>query len=148
MRDYLRDKYGKDENLVQYIGYCSDEEKRSSKKLYAAYDVECPLIKANITTEDALQICKDYGFDFGGIYDHHEHFNCWLCPLQNRKEIHTIWKEYLELWDKLRKMQFQTDGYYQQEMSVMDFDKRFWIREHKTLKQKRMDSRKKYNMGK
>ena len=31
------------ESIVQYIGYCSDEERRTDKKLYSAYDVEYPL---------------------------------------------------------------------------------------------------------
>ena len=49
-------KYGKRESIVQYIGYCSDEEKRITKPLYSSYDVEYPLVDANITNEDALKI--------------------------------------------------------------------------------------------
>ena len=31
MRDYLREKYG-DDTIIQYVGYCADEEKRTNKK--------------------------------------------------------------------------------------------------------------------
>ena len=48
MKHYLREKYGKGESIVQYIGYCSDEEKRTSKKLYHSYEVAYPLVDANI----------------------------------------------------------------------------------------------------
>lgn len=94
MRDYLKDKYGKDTHIIQYIGYCSDEEKRTGKKLYSSYDVEYPLVDKGITTNEALKICYEYGFDFGGIYQHHSHYNCWLCPLQKIGELEIIFKEY------------------------------------------------------
>ena len=32
MKHYLREKYGEKESIVQYIGYCSDEKKRTSKR--------------------------------------------------------------------------------------------------------------------
>lgn len=144
MGDYIKEKYP-NEDIIQYIGYCVDEVKRTSKKLYSTYDVEYPLVDANITTFDALKICYDYGFDFGGIYEHHQHFNCWLCPLQKRSELYTLFKQYPNLWNRLRDMQFKTDGYYQYEMSVMDFDKRFWLKHHEELRENRMKARAKYN---
>lgn len=147
MRDYLREKYGKDEHIVQYIGYCSDEAKRSGKKLYASYDVEYPLIDSNITTEDALNICKEHGFDFGGVYEHHHHFNCWLCPLQKRAEVEWIWRNDWAKWEYLRDLQYQTDGYYNNSNTIFDFEKQFWDKMEKELKKKRMIARKKYNQN-
>jgi len=131
--------------IIQYIGYCSDEHKRIGKKLYSAYDVEYPLVNEGITTKQALEICKSYGFDFGNIYSHHQHFNCWCCPLQKRSELYIIYKDYPHLWDKLRKMQVMTDGYYDHGLSIFDFDKKFWLKQRKELKDKRMAARRKYN---
>ena len=145
MRQYLKEKYRERESIVQYIGYCADEHKRTNKKLYSYYDVEYPLVNANITTKGALMICKSYGFDFGGVYNHHEHYNCWLCPLQKRDELYYLWKCRPDLWDRLRSMQLSTDGYYQNGMSIFDFEKKFWLRNHNELKDKRMEARKKYN---
>lgn len=133
------------ERIVQYIGYCADEEKRTNKKLYSSYDVSYPLVDANITTAEALEICKEYGFDFGGVYDHHSHFNCWLCPLQRVNELKWIFDNNKEYWDKLRDMQHQCDGYYQNGKTIFDFEKRFWEQNIDELKAKRMEARKKYN---
>ena len=157
MRKFLHTKYSKSlererererESIVQYIGYTVDEVRRTSKKLYSSYDVEYPLVEANITSEDALAICKGYGFHFNGVYEHHEHYNCWLCPLQKRGELEYLYNNEPSLWDKLRKMQQSTDGYYQDGMSIFDFDKRFWLKQQETLKQERMRARKKYNKKK
>ena len=143
MRDYLKERYDVNK-IVQYIGYCSDEEKRTNKKLYSSYDTEYPLVDANITTEQALQLCKDYGFDFGGVYEHHSHFNCWLCPLQKVDELRWVFDNDKEKWDYLRDMQYQSDGTFLKDKSVFECEHNFWKKHHKELHQKRMDNRKKY----
>ena len=130
---------------MQYIGYCADEEKRTNKKLYATYDVEYPLVDASITTEDALKMCTDYGFDFGGVYEHHSHYNCWLCPLQSRAELYEVFKRFPNLWANLYAMQWETDGYFYPNETIFDLEKRFWNNIRDELKQKRMDAREKYN---
>lgn len=146
MRDYLREKYGKDARIIQYIGYCADEVKRSKTKLYTTGETEYPLIEGGITTKKALEMCYDYGFDFGGIYDHHQHFNCWLCPLQSVGELEWLWNNEPQKWEILREMQRQTDGSYYPHKSVFGFDEQFRKKTHKRLEQQRMDAREKYNM--
>lgn len=144
MKEYLKQKYGKEE-LVQYIGYCADEKKRTNKQLYSAYKTEYPLVDAGITTSDAMRICKEYGFDFGGVYEHHSHFNCWLCPLQRKQELYYVFKDYPDKWEYLRKLQHSTDGYFQYDKSIFDFERDFWEQNHEILKQNRMNARQKYN---
>lgn len=144
MKSYLKNKFGGGE-IVQYIGYCADEDKRTSKKLYSSYDVEYPLVNAGITTNDALQICYDYGFDFGGVYEHHSHFNCWLCPLQKKSELYEVFKREPNLWANLHTMQWETDGMYYPNETIFDIEKQFWNKIRDELKEKRMMARKKYN---
>lgn len=144
MREHLQDKFGGGE-ITQYIGYCADEEKRTNKKLYATYDVEYPLVDAGITTSDALKMCYDYGFDFGGVYEHHNHFNCWLCPLQRKSELYEVFKREPNLWANLHSMQWETDGTYYPNETIFDIEKQFWNKIRTELKQKRMDARVKYN---
>lgn len=133
------------ESIIQYIGYCADEEQRTSKKLYSSYGVEYPLVDAGVTTNQALEICKEHGFEFGGVYEHHNHFNCWLCPLQRVGELKWIFDNDKEKWNILREMQFQTDGYYHSGNTIMDFDKRFWEDNCQELKNNRMRAREKYS---
>lgn len=134
--------------IVQYIGYCSDEEQRTDKKLYSSYDVSYPLVESNITTKDALEICKKYGFDFGGVYEHHSHFNCWLCPLQRKSELYEVFKRYPNYWANLHSMQWETDGTYYPNETIFDIEKQFWNKIRDELKEKRMNARKKYNKRK
>lgn len=146
MKKYLKDKYPNDK-IVQYIGYCADEVKRTSKKLYSYYDTEYPLVEAGITTEDAIKICEEYGFDFDGVYSHHSHYNCWLCPLQRKHELKYIYIYMPEKWLELCKMQMQTPGYYQSKKTIFQWSQQFWEEEKETLKntmlKKREEAKKK-----
>ena len=85
---------------------------------------------------------KDYGFDFGGVYEHHSHFNCWLCPLQRIGELQWIFENNKEYWDRLRDMQYQCDGYYQNGKTIFEFEKQFWEKHRDELVEKRMKARK------
>ena len=142
MKKYLKEKYG-DEDIVQYIGYCADEEKRTSKKLYSSYDTEYPLVDFGITTKEALNICEEHGFTFGGVYDHHKHFNCWCCPLQRVSELEYIYIYEKDKWNYLRKLQDNTDGYYQNGKTIYQYEHKFWENKCKQLKQQRLDARRK-----
>ena len=148
MKEYISSKYlinsDVGERIVQYIGYCIDEVKRTGKKLYHHYNEEYSLVEAGLTTGDSLRLCKEYGFDFGGIYDHHQHFDCWLCPLQKRKELYYLFSECPDKWSKLRNMQLHTSDYYQHEMSIFDFDKIFWLQQIDDLRNIWWKNREKY----
>lgn len=146
MRDYLKSKYTNEE-IVQYIGYCSDEEKRISKKLYSSFETKYPLVEFNITSEDAFELCKEYGIDFGGVYEHHSHFNCWLCPLQRKSELQWIFENDKEKWEKLREMQFNCYGSYFPNETLFDVEKGFWKKHHTELREKMLEARNKFNQG-
>ena len=50
-----------DKAALHYVGVAADEAKRCKNDIY-------PLVMWGITEADALQICYDRGFDFGGLY--------------------------------------------------------------------------------
>ena len=104
--------------------------------------MEYPLVEAGITNKDALNLCWEYGFDFGDIYSHHKHFNCWCCPLQNKNELRWLFKNKPKLWDYLRKMQMETDGYYRAGKTIFEYDKLFWEENLEKLREKRLYNRK------
>lgn len=47
-----------------------------------------------------------------------------------------------ELWDRLREMQKQTDGYYQNGKTIFEFEQKFWKEKQEQLKKQRMEARK------
>jgi len=79
---------------VHYVGIAADEAWRCKKECY-------PLVEWGITEADALQICYDRGFDFGGLYRIHHRASCWCCPFQRIDELRKLRTHHPALWERL-----------------------------------------------
>ncbi len=80
--------------LQQYVGIAADEAWRCKGLNY-------PLVDWGITEAQALQICYDRGFDFGGLYEIYHRASCWCCPLQRIGELRNLRHHHPELWARL-----------------------------------------------
>lgn len=111
---------------VHYVGIAYDEKHRCK-------DAKYPLVEWGITEEQALQICYERGFDFGGLYEIYHRASCWCCPFQRIGELRQLRQYHPDLWVKLRElderasMQFGASplGKFKQNWSVAELEKRF-----------------------
>lgn len=118
----LKGKY----NALQYIGIAADEAHRCKGEQY-------PLVEWGITEAQALQICYDRGFDFGGLYRIYHRASCWCCPFQRIDELRKMRRHHPELWARLWDMdnraraQFGTGplGQFKKNWSVERLEQRF-----------------------
>ena len=116
----------KERNAVHYIGIAADEAWRCKDERY-------PLVEWGITEAQALQICYDRGFDFGGLYRIYKRASCWCCPMQRIDELRQLRRHHPELWKRLRELddraraQFGTGplGQFKQNWSVERLEERF-----------------------
>ena len=76
----------RDRPCVQYIGIAADEAKRCKTDNGKSY----PLVDWGITEAEALQICYDRGFRFGGLYEVYDRASCWCCPFQSIGELRKL----------------------------------------------------------
>ena len=84
-------------NTKLYIGIAADEPKRVHDDIY-------PLFEWGITEEQALQYCYRHGFDWGGLYKERSRLSCWICPMTKRKEFKLLYRDFPELWAKLKEL--------------------------------------------
>lgn len=113
-------------NARHYIGIAADEEKRCKGQQY-------PLVEWGITEAQALRICYDHGFYFGGLYEIYRRASCWCCPLQRIDELRKLRHHHPELWVRLLDMdkraiaQFGPGplGQFKQDWSVEQLEARF-----------------------
>ncbi len=89
-----------EKKAVSCIGIAADEAWRCKDDPHFRY----PLVEWGITEAQALQICYDRGFDFGGLYEIYHRASCWLCPLQRTSELKKLRQHHPELWARLRDM--------------------------------------------
>lgn len=115
-----------EKNALHYVGIAADEADRCKDEIY-------PLVSWGITEADALQICYDRGFDFGGLYEIYNRASCWCCPFQRIGELKKLRKHHPELWAKLLELdakaiaQFGNGplGKFRKDWSVAQLDARF-----------------------
>jgi 3'-phosphoadenosine 5'-phosphosulfate sulfotransferase (PAPS reductase)/FAD synthetase len=113
------------DDVVSCIGFASDEVDRSKGATVnnKKWLVRFPLIEYGITEDDALRICKQHGFDWGGLYDHYKRVSCWCCPLQSLSDLRALRKNFPDLWERMMLMDKGGDFRYRQ--SVKDLEDRF-----------------------
>ncbi len=90
----------KEKNALHHIGIAADEAHRCKDDPQNRY----PLVEWGITEAQALQICYDRGYDFGGLYKIYHRASCWCCPLQRIDELRKLRIYHPELWEQLREM--------------------------------------------
>lgn len=111
---------------IHYIGIAADEAWRCKDGCY-------PLVEWGVTEADALQICYDRGFDFGGLYRIYHRASCWCCPFQRIDQLRKLRTHHPELWKRLLSMdqrareQFGDTplGRFRRDWTVQALDERF-----------------------
>lgn len=84
-------------HALHYVGIAADECQRCKGEQY-------PLVEWGITEAQALRLCYDRGFDFGGLYEIYHRASCWCCPLQRVDELRKLRHHHPELWAHLLDM--------------------------------------------
>jgi 3'-phosphoadenosine 5'-phosphosulfate sulfotransferase (PAPS reductase)/FAD synthetase len=113
-------------NAIHYIGIAAEEPGRVKGESY-------PLVDWGITEEQALQICYDRGFDFGGLYTIYRRASCWCCPFQRIGELRKLRQHHPELWAHLLEMDNRARemfgpgplGQFRKDWTVKRLDARF-----------------------
>ena len=105
-QDTLKKYFKAQGEYVTFIGFTFDEkhrvpEKKDSTKLY-------PLIDLKIPESECLKICKEHGFDFGGLYKYMNSTSCWCCPLQPMRAVRALYRYFPEKWKKFKEMSNKT----------------------------------------
>ncbi len=116
-------------SVVQYVGIAADEAWRYKTNGNKRY----PLVAWGITEADALQICYDRGFDFGGLYEIYARCSCWCCPFQRIDGLRQMRIHHPALWERLLDMDRRAHeqfgdtpfGCFKQGWSVERLDARF-----------------------
>lgn len=84
-------------NATHYIGIAADESHRCKEGKHTRY----PLVELGITEAQALQICYDRGFDWGGLYEIYHRCSCWCCPFQRIDNLRKLRRYHPDLWRRL-----------------------------------------------
>ncbi len=119
---------------IHYVGIAADEAWRCKGEKY-------PLVEWGITEAEALQICYDRGYDFGGLYEVYHRASCWCCPFQRISELRKLRVHHPELWQKLLELDLRARaqfgswplGQFKTGWTVERLDERFAKEENENI---------------
>jgi len=105
-----------------YIGIAYDEKHRCSIR---DNNLRYPLVEWKWTEQDCVDYLNEKGM-LNPIYVNFKRTGCWLCPKQNKGSLYVLWKQYPDLWSRLKELEkenFEDTGRYifkNQQMSVLE----------------------------
>lgn len=109
----------------QMIGYSADEMRRVEKgkrqldrQKRKFFRNTYPLVEKGITEKKALEICKSYGFDWGGLYDIFDRVSCWCCPLQGIGNLVKLKKHLPDMYKKLQQMNEKSPNQFKNDPEI------------------------------
>lgn len=117
----LRERY----EVIQYLGIAADEDYRMERKNNQDPNHRHPLREWGWVEANAMQYCRDKGYDWEGLYDIFHRVSCWCCPLQRYSELRKLRAHFPELWARLLHLDGRQWKTFAHGYSVKDFDKRF-----------------------
>jgi 3'-phosphoadenosine 5'-phosphosulfate sulfotransferase (PAPS reductase)/FAD synthetase len=124
MANHLRD-LREEFDVIQYIGIAADEDYRMEREGNQDPSHRHPLREWGWTEADAMQYCRNRGYDWEGLYDIFSRVSCWCCPLQNYGELRKLREHFPDLWEQLLDLDSRQGKPFQHGYSIADFDRRF-----------------------
>lgn len=121
---YLREA-GESYTVIQYIGIAADEDYRMKRKNNQDPNHRHPLRDWGWSEAQAMQYCRDKGYDWEGLYDIYDRVSCWCCPLKSYDELRKTRKQFPDLWKRLLSLDGRQGKPFQHGYSAADFDSRF-----------------------
>ena len=92
IRNYLRERFGKDERFVQYIGISMEEAHRMRSSDVKYCELSYPLVDARIDRDGCVRLCEKEGFL--GV----RKSGCFCCPFTKLEGWRSLYREYPELF--------------------------------------------------
>ena len=97
------------------------KKKETEKRKYRSL-----LVEQKLTEQDAFKICKRYDllspmYSVDGIY----RGGCWFCPKQCLADLHSLYKTYPQLWQKLCDMEPNSHNTFKPNCTLAELQARF-----------------------
>ena len=111
--------------VTEYHGIALDEANKNND----GRNIKYPLIEWKMTEKDCLEYCYAHGSTWSGLYKKFDRVSCYLCPLQRLSELKIIYKDYPELWQKMKKIDSrsikQFGRKFRSDYSIQELEEKF-----------------------
>jgi 3'-phosphoadenosine 5'-phosphosulfate sulfotransferase (PAPS reductase)/FAD synthetase len=102
------------------VGIAYDEQERVQKDPRIRY----PLIEWKWTEQDCVNYLNEKQM-LNPLYQNVTRLGCWHCPYQNVVSLYVLWKNYQELWERLKKYEADCPHGFKPNTKLIDLEKKF-----------------------
>lgn len=124
-REQYLQRLREDYEVLEFIGIAADETHRIHRKCNQKDGARLPLVEWGMTEADCLAYCKERGYDWGGLYEKFHRVSCWCCPLQSLADCRVLYRDFPELWARLKRWDGMTWRKFRADYSVAELEIRF-----------------------
>ena len=116
--------------ITTFVGIAYDEPvrwERMQKKQTDKRKYRSLLYEQKLTEQDAFEICRRYDL-LSPMYTSGDEIyrgGCWFCPKQCLADLYSLWKNYPELYEKLLRMELDSNNTFKPNESLQHLTKRF-----------------------
>ena len=110
------------EPVIQYVGIAYDEPERYEKLNHETHIA--PLYDLKITEKEAMEICKEYDL-LSPIYESSFRGGCWFCVKQRLSQLRNLYKNYPELWNKLKELEKDSFNTFRPKQTLEELEEKF-----------------------
>ena len=110
---------------IVYVGIAYDEKNRMSK---TDNKLKYPLVDWKWTEQDCIDYLNKKDL-FNPLYVNFDRLGCWFCQKQGIKSLYVLWKNYPELWAKMKEWDKESKrvaGHYiKNDISITEIENNF-----------------------
>ena len=95
-------EHSRPKDAIIYLGINYDERGRIQYEKGHCENLRYPLVEWKWNAKMCLEYLKEKDL-FPPLYNKFERTGCWLCPKQRMSSLKILYRDYPDLWDKLKK---------------------------------------------
>lgn len=120
-RDLKMKQAPNSESDITYLGICADEPRRVRKVPYLRY----PLVEWGITQEEVRKRLEELNLLPPYYREGFSRSGCWLCPKQPQQSLRILWRNYPDLWERLKVLERDSPHGFKDNITLAELEARF-----------------------
>ncbi|KEH91568.1 hypothetical protein Z962_p0095 (plasmid) [Clostridium botulinum C/D str. BKT12695] len=108
-----------------FIGIAADEKNRIYRENYQHNNIyRLPLVDWGMSEQDCIDMLKERNL-LNPLYDIFKRLGCWLCPKQGIGSLRKLYKNYPDLWERLKQYEKDSPTGFKINTTLEELENRF-----------------------
>lgn len=125
-------EHSRPKDALIYLGINYDEKDRIQYEKGHCENLRYPLVEWRWSAQKCLDYLKEKDL-FPPLYNKFERTGCWLCPKQRMGSLKILYRDYPDLWKKLKKYEKDSPHGFKPNVKLIDLEKKWGLKDAKII---------------